>query len=86
MTCRDAACCLFGEHEDGVGWTCLVVQALEQMKFHGLAVVELDRVPDKSGTPNTKVHFGVGVVRLLIDEALALLQKNHQTQKESVTL
>jgi len=28
-----------------------VFAALEKIKFHGWAVVELDRVPDKSGTP-----------------------------------
>ena len=34
-----------------------VVQALEQVKFHGWAVVELDRVPDKTGTPKESAEI-----------------------------
>jgi inosose dehydratase len=44
------------------------VQALEQVKFHGWAVVELDRVPDKSGTPKQSAEIN----RKYIEEKLGL--------------
>jgi inosose dehydratase len=46
-----------------------VIQALEQVKFHGWAVVELDRVPDKSGTPKQSAEIN----RKYIEEKLGLI-------------
>jgi inosose dehydratase len=45
-----------------------VVKALEEVKFHGWAVVELDRVPDKSGTPKQSAEIN----RKYVEEKLGL--------------